>query len=86
MQLVPSAVLENWYHESRQFYSAEYMDTHVFFVGLEPKRDKDGNILRKPILDERGEPRTTRNGEPLLQDQIVFKSAPQDIFEAMHRI
>lgn len=84
--VVPSAVLENWYHESRQFYSAEYMDTHVFFVGLEPKRDKDGNILRKPILDERGEPRTTRNGEPLLQDQIVFKSAPQDIFEAMWSI
>lgn len=84
--VVPSAVLENWYHESRQFYSSEYMDTHVFFVGLEPKRDKDGNILRKPILDERGEPRKTRSGEPLLQDQVVFRNAPQDIFEAMWSI
>ncbi|MEI3453346.1 MAG: hypothetical protein V8Q91_08005 [Bilophila wadsworthia] len=32
----------------------EYMRKNVFFVGLEPKTDKDGEVQRKPVLDEHG--------------------------------
>lgn len=84
--VVPSSVLENWYHESRQFYNEEYLRKNAFFVGLEPKFDKDGNIVRKPILDENGQPRTGKNGETVMQDVVVFKKSKEDIHEAMWKI
>ena len=84
--IVPSAVLENWYHEARMFYSESYMRSNVFFVGLEPKLDKEGNIVRKPILDEHGQPRKTKGGSTMMQDDVRFANSPQDIYEAMWKI
>lgn len=84
--IVPSAVLENWYHEARVMYSEEYMKNRVFFVGLEPKKDKDGNYIRKPILDENGQPRTKKDGTPLMQDDIRFANSKEEIYEAMWKI
>lgn len=84
--VVPSSVLENWYHESRQFYNEEYLRKNALFVGLEPKFDKNGNVERKPVLDENGQPRTGKNGEPLMQDVVRFKNSKENIHEAMWKI
>ena len=84
--VVPSAVLENWYHESRIFYSEGYMRSNVLFVGLEPKVDQDGNIERRPILDEKGEAKIGKDGKPLMQDVIRFLKGKEDVYEAMWKI
>lgn len=84
--VVPSSVLENWYHEARQFYNEEYLRGNTFFVGLEPKFDKDGNVQQKPVLDENGQPRTGKNGEPLMQDIVRFTNSKENIHEAMWKI
>src|SRR5690606_21067489 len=52
--VVPKAVLENWYHEAKQFYGN--LDS-ALFVGFTPVRNKEGAIERKPVLDEEGNPR-----------------------------
>ena len=84
--VVPSAVQENWYHEARQLYTDEYMRKNVFFVGLEPKTDKDGEVQRKPVLDEHGQPRMGRDGKPLMRDVVVFTKSKEQIHEAMWKI
>lgn len=84
--VVPSAVLENWYHEARQFYNEEYFRKNAIFVGLEPQRDKDGVVRRKAVLDEQGNPRTGRDGQPLMQDVVVFRKSKEDTHDAMWKI
>lgn len=84
--VVPSSVLENWYHESRQFYNESYMRKNVLFVGLEPKRDKDGIVQRKEVLDENGQPKTGKNGQPIMQDIVIFRKSKEDIHEDMWKI
>lgn len=84
--VVPAAVLENWYHEARQFYAEGYMRSSVMFVGLEPKVDKDGAVQRRPVLDEKGNPRVGRSGETVMQDVVSFRSSKEDIHDAMWRI
>ncbi|MGL5432237.1 MAG: SNF2-related protein, partial [Plesiomonas shigelloides] len=51
--VVPKAVLENWYHEARDFYSEEAFKK-ILFVGLDTVTDKDGNVQKVPVLDEDG--------------------------------
>lgn len=84
--VVPSAVLENWYHEANMFYNKQYMKNNVLFVGLEPKRDKDGNIVTKPLLDEKGQPRKREDGTALTQDVMRFANDKESIYEAMWKI
>lgn len=84
--VVPSAVLENWYHEARTFYNEGYMRSNVLFVGLEPKVNKDGDIERKPILDEDGNPKTGKDDQPLMQDVVRFTKSKEDTFAALSKI
>lgn len=84
--VVPSAVLENWYHEARQFYNEKYLRNNAIFVGLEPQRDKDGAVQRKAVLDERGNPRIGKNGQTVMQDIVVFRNSKEDIHDAMWKI
>lgn len=84
--VVPSAVLENWYHEARMFYSEKYMRASVLVVGLEPKVDQDGNVERRPILDENGEIKTGKNGHPIMQDVLRFANGKREIYETMWKI
>lgn len=84
--VVPSAVLENWYHEARMFYNEAYLRSNVLFVGLEPKTDKDGVIQRREVLDENGKPKMGKNGQPVMQDIVVFRSSKEDIHEDMWKI
>lgn len=84
--VVPSSVLENWYHESRQFYKEDYLRANTLFVGLEPKRDKDGAVQRKAVLDENGSPRQGKDGNPVMQDIVIFKNSKEDVHEAMWKI
>ena len=66
---VPLAVLENWYHEARTFYSDDAF-ARVFFVGLEPVRNKDGAVEQEEILDDEGNARRGANGEALTRDKL----------------
>lgn len=66
---VPLAVLENWYHEAKTFYSDDAF-SRVFFVGLEPVRNKDGAIEQEQILDDEGNPRLGANGQALTRDKL----------------
>lgn len=84
--VVPSAVLENWYHEARSFYSEAYMRSNVLFVGLEPKEDGEGGIERRPVLDEDGQPKIGNNGQPVMQDVVRFAKSKEDIYAAMWKI
>lgn len=79
--VVPKAVLENWYHEARQFHKS--MD-HVHFVGFTPKM-KGGEIEREPVLDEEGSPKVGRNGEVQYRDVLVEDNA-DTMFDKMNDI
>lgn len=84
--VVPSAVLENWYHEARTFYSEAHMRSNVLFVGLEPVFDDSGAIKRRPVLDENGEPKIGKSGQEVMQDVVRFSKSKEDIFRAMWKI
>lgn len=84
--VVPSAVLENWYHEARSFYNESYLRSKVLFVGLEPQFNDEGGIEQKAILDENGQPKTGKNGQPLMQDVVRFAKSKEDIHAAMWKI
>ncbi|EPL8679418.1 hypothetical protein N0P70_005411 [Klebsiella michiganensis] len=62
--VVPKAVYQNWYHEARGFYSADAFAA-MMFVGLDVVRSENGEILKAPVLDENGEPRLDKSGNPL---------------------
>ena len=79
--VVPKAVLENWYHETRQFHKSM---EHVHFVGFTPKM-KGGEVQREMVLDENGEPKTGRNGEVQYRDVLTEDSA-QVMFDKMNDI
>lgn len=84
--VVPDAVLENWYHEARTFYSDSFFRSKVKFVGLEPKRDKEGVIETLPIKDSQGNQRIGKNGQPMFQDVVRVRKSPEDIFRDMWEI
>ncbi|WCH25188.1 helicase-related protein [Aeromonas salmonicida] len=73
---VPLAVLENWYHEAKTFYNDDAF-SRVFFVGLEPVRNKDGAIELEQILDDDGNPRLGANNEALTRDKLKSLSAKE---------
>ena len=81
--VVPKAVLENWYHEAKQFYGN--LD-NALFVGFTPERNKDGVIQRAPVLDENGQPRKNRHtGETEYRD-VLKADSNAVVFEKMHQI
>lgn len=84
--VVPSAVLENWYNESAQMFDEEFVNKKMFFVGIEPKRSKDGTVLRKPVLDENGKQRTGKDGKGLEQVVLRSTSNKSEIFKQMWTI
>ena len=84
--VVPNAVLENWYHEARTFYSEAHMRSNVLFVGLEPVLDESGAVKRKPVLDENGEPKKGKSGQDIMQDVVRFSKSKEDIFKTMWKI
>lgn len=67
--VVPKSVLENWYHEALAVYGREYLN-NCFFPGLEVVVGKSGEIETVPVLDDNGQPKLGRNGEPLFRDKI----------------
>lgn len=81
--VVPKAVLENWYHEAKQFYGN--LDS-ALFVGFTPVKNRDGIIERKPVLDEKGQPRKNRHtGEVEMRD-VLKEDSNALVFEKMHQI
>ncbi len=83
--VVPKAVLENWYHEAREFYSAEAF-SHMLFVGLDVVKDKDGNIQKVPVLDENGQPViNAQTNQPSMRDAVTISSG-EVIKSRMHSI
>jgi len=82
--VVPDAVLANWYHEVN--YLTGNMDD-VLFVGFEPKRGKDGNILREVVKDETGQPKINKfTGETEYQDILIKRKSQEDVWEKMWEI
>lgn len=83
--VVPSATLENWYHEARAIYSDAHM-AKIHFIGLRPKRNKKGNVQNRPILGKDGNPRTWGNGSEMLQDVVEFRNSKEQVYEDMWAI
>lgn len=83
--VVPGAVLENWYHEARALYTDAHMEK-ILFIGLRPKRDKDGAVQNRPILDKDGNPRTWGDGSAMLQDVVEFRNSKEQVYEDMWSI
>ena len=82
--VVPKSVLGNWYHESKKF-----LGNHegCLFVGFEPKKDKDGAIMREPVKDEAGNPQKNRHTDEIeYQDMLVERGSKEDVWEAMWKI
>lgn len=80
---VPPSVLSNWYHEAKKFYGDM---SDVFFVGLEVKKDKDGNTVRNAVFNEDGTPKLGADGQQEYQDEISESKDPQVIFDDMWKI
>lgn len=84
--VVPASVLENWYHEARQFYSETYMRDFVHVVGLTPKKNADGSYVRKPVLDEKGQPKQNSDGTPVMQDVVEFAKSSSQFEKSLKQI
>lgn len=82
--VVPKAVLENWYHEARGFYTPEVLRDFLF-VGLNVVRDEEGNARQVPQLDENGNPKLGKDGQPLYRDALTLASS-SEIKERMNMI
>lgn len=67
--VVPKGVLENWYYEAIDSYGRDYLE-NCFFPGLDVVKDKDGNIETAPVLDDQGEPKMGKDGQPLRRDKL----------------
>lgn len=68
---VPLSMIENWYHEAKTFYGPDFLAKSLF-IGVEPVRNKDGEIEQEPVLDDNGNQLTGANGEPLTRDKLRF--------------
>ncbi|MEG5932526.1 SNF2-related protein [Enterobacter hormaechei] len=82
--VVPKSVLENWYHEARGFYKPEVLNDFLF-VGLNVVRDDEGNARQVPQLDENGNPKLGKDGQPLYRDALTLASSAE-IKERMNTI
>ena len=81
--VVPSAVLSNWYHEAKMLYGN--MD-HALFVGIKPVIGDDGTVQQENILDEAGQPKTGKDGKPLMQDVLKSENDAEAVWNAMWQI
>lgn len=72
--VVPKAVYENWYYESKSFYSEE-MFNKILFVGLEPILDESGGIRQVQERGENGELKFDDSGNPLMRDALKISDS-----------
>lgn len=77
--VVPKAVEENWYHEAVATYGRAYVDQNMLFVGIEPVRNKDGDVEQTPVLDDEGEIKLNKHGQPLTRDKLRTLSGDEVI-------
>lgn len=83
--VVPKAVLENWYHEAQDFYDKAAL-SQILFVGLDEVLGDDGNVMRVPVLDENGEPAINpTTGKPIYRNAVKLASA-ETVKERMNMI
>jgi len=69
--VVPKSVLENWYHEAKNFYSPEAFAS-ILFIGLDPVRGGDGAIAQVEMRNEAGAVITDpKTGAPKMRDALV---------------
>lgn len=81
---VPKAVYQNWYHEAQGFYGAEAF-AQMLFVGLDEVQGEGGTILTAPVLDENGDPRLDKAGNPVLRN-VVKESSSAVVLQRMNMI
>jgi N12 class adenine-specific DNA methylase len=75
--VVPKAVIENWYHESKAFFGRENM-SQMLFIGIDPVQGKDGTVAQEQVLDENGEVKINKHtGEPMFRDKVRFLSSKE---------
>lgn len=67
--VVPKAVLENWYHEAISAYGRDYLE-NCFFPGLDVVTNKAGEIETVPVLDDQGNQKMGKDGQPLTRDKL----------------
>ena len=82
--VVPKSVLENWYHEAHQFYNAAAL-AGFLFVGLNEVRGEDGGIRQVPVLDQNGNQKLGKDGQPLMRNALTLASSAE-IKERMNMI
>ncbi|GAL07861.1 DNA methylase [Photobacterium aphoticum] len=82
--VVPKSVLENWYHEADTFFGANNLGDKVF-IGIEPVKDKDGNVMREPVLDEEGQP-VIKNGKPLTRAKLEVDTSTKKVAPKLHQL
>lgn len=83
--VVPKSVLENWYHESDLFFGKDNL-ANKMFIGIEPVRDKDGNIVREPVLDEEGNQVIGNDGQPQTKAKLNVDTSTKKIAPDLHRL
>ncbi|MGL5630114.1 MAG: SNF2-related protein [Plesiomonas shigelloides] len=83
--VVPKAVLENWYHEAREFYSKDAFKK-ILFVGLDTVTDQDGNIQQVPVLDEEGNQVINKHTNQVSMRDSVKISDSATIKARMHSV
>ncbi|MCP4749362.1 MAG: hypothetical protein GY866_00580, partial [Proteobacteria bacterium] len=49
--VVPKSVTANWYHEAKAIYGNL---SDALFIGVSPEFDKEGNVVREKIKDDKG--------------------------------
>lgn len=81
--VVPKSVLANWYMESKKMLGTH---TGVLFVGFEPKRDKKGNIVTEPVLDENNQPKANPHTGEIEYQDVLIEDSPAEVFAKMHSI
>ena len=81
--VVPNSVVANWYHEAKTFYGNL---NNAIFIGFEPKRDKDGEIIQEVVKDEKGEPKINKYTQKVMQQDVLKKDSKEQIFEKLWAI
>ncbi|WP_318192852.1 SNF2-related protein [Vibrio sp. 1865] len=81
--VVPNSVLANWYHEAKMFHGN--LD-NALFVGFKPKLDKDGQIQREAVKDEKGNPKKNKHTGDVEYQDILIKESAEEVFDKMHQI
>ena len=83
--IVPKSVIENWHHESKQFFG-EFHGKRILVPAVKVETDKDGNPLQEPWLDTEGKQRINEHtGLPEFRDKVKILST-KEINERMNMI